>query len=83
MNQIQATGKYAPKTESNNYFVYLQGNSEEKVLAHCFAHIRNPQNYEFIVSTIESTWELLFDTSSDLIHPSYSWMQTHFALLTE
>lgn len=27
INQIQAKGKYAPKTESNNYFVYFEGNS--------------------------------------------------------
>ncbi len=35
-------GKYSPKTTTNNYFVYV---GQQKVLAHCFAHIRNPQRY--------------------------------------
>ncbi len=41
--KVTNLGKYAPKTTSNNYFVLLQNSpNQQKALAHCFAHIKNP-----------------------------------------
>jgi hypothetical protein len=42
----QKHGAYSPMTESGNYFI-LKDNGR-KVLAHCFAHIKNPVAYESI-----------------------------------
>ena len=42
---VKKQGAYAPKTKSNNYFIYLHGRTNEKILAHNFAHIRNPRFY--------------------------------------
>ena len=52
----QSTGMFAPKTKTNNYFVYLN-DSSEKVLAHCFAEVRNPERFELPVALIESVWD--------------------------
>ena len=54
-------GKYAPKTRSNNYFVFA---GEERVLAHCFAHIRNPERYEGVVDAIAGAWEMFGSVDS-------------------
>ena len=40
VRQLKEKGMYAPKTESGNYFVYVS--EEKKVLAHNYAHLRNP-----------------------------------------
>jgi len=51
--QVRRVGKYAPKTTSNNFFVLLEENkTNAKALAHCFAHIRNPEKYEFAFGVI-------------------------------
>jgi hypothetical protein len=33
---------YAPLTATNNYYVYSEKSQKGKVLAHCFANIKNP-----------------------------------------
>lgn len=80
---VSSVGKFAPKTEANNYFVFVEGSQTDKVLAHCFAHIRNPVRYEPIVEFIESTWNLFSDGSEELIHPSYTWMHNTMTILQE
>ena len=75
-------GLYAPKTKTNNYFVYLNGSEGKKVLAHCFAQIRSPQNYELLVELIESAWNLVASSEED-VHPSYKWMQETFTIVQE
>lgn len=83
LKTTQNIGLYAPKTNTNNYFVVLE-DGQTKVLAHCFAHIRNPQNYELAVSAIQSLWDLLITTNpQEQVHPSYPWMQNTFAFLQE
>ena len=81
VEKIKAKGLYAPKTESNNYYVFIDGTDADMMLAHCFAHIRNPTFYEGMFSLVESTWNL-FDPSavSHDVHPSYTWMQEKLTL---
>lgn len=76
----QAAGKFAPKTETNNFFVYLENSSEKKVLAHCFAEVRDPQRFEIPVKIIESVWNWFEDSEND-VHPSYIWMHQTFTFL--
>ena len=79
---IKTKGRYAPKTSSYNYFVYLErenvllGAKQDKVLAHCWAHIRNPERLESIVELIEGMWEM-FSPSGETVHPSYKWMEKY------
>lgn len=78
---VHSQGLYSPKTVTNNYFVYLNGDSSQKVLAHCFAHIRNPQNYEIAVEAIELMWDLFGEEVTTDVHPSYDWMREIFSFL--
>ena len=59
MQKVRRQGFYAPKTKSNNYFIFLRGSYEEKVLAHNYAHVRNPHYYDDIVDTIEAIWNFV------------------------
>ena len=77
MEEVRSTGRYAPKTEIYNYFVYLEGDSSKRILAHSWAHIRNPEKYQGIVDKIESTWQAL-SPSKDKIHPSYKMLENYF-----
>ena len=81
MEKVVKTGIYSPKTKSNNYFVYTS-NSQSKVLAHCFAHIKNPERYEMAVDAIQRAWDML-GSSEDLEHPSFEWMKNTFSFLAD
>lgn len=74
-------GIYAPMTRSGNYYIKL---GEGKVLAHCFAHLKNPEFFEPIVNLIWNAWEIVYgkNTNSD-IHPAAAWMMNNFAFLVE
>ena len=82
ISTAEGLGKYAPKTELNNYFVFVEDTLGSRVLAHSFAHIRNPERYEFIVDSIQNAWDMLYP-SQETVHPSYQWMQNTFSFLTE
>ena len=56
--------------------MYLEGDSEKRVLAHSWAHIRNPEKYDYIVEAIEATWDY-FWPSTEKIHPSYLWLEKY------
>ena len=73
VEKVNSVGRFAPKTSTYNYFVYLEGAENKKVLAHSWAHIRNPERYQSIVEMIESTWQSLYP-SEEKIHPSYLWL---------
>jgi hypothetical protein len=77
---IEAKGMYAPKTNSNNYFVYL--NNSTKVLAHNYAHLQNPTQYELFVDIIYKTWNM-FDSAiyEKQIHPVFVWLSKKFTFL--
>ena len=62
----------------------MSGPEEKKVLAHNYAHLRNPEAYEWIVEAIEWGWGL-FDSelNSQKIHPSHEWMRDTFSILQE
>ena len=77
VEKVRAEGRYAPKTSTYNYFVYLEGDSSKRILAHSWAHIRNPEKYQSIVEKIESTWQALYP-SKELIHPSYKMLEKYF-----
>jgi hypothetical protein len=65
VSKVINLGKYAPKTSSNNYFVLLEeSNNSDKALAHCFAHIRNPELYETPFGLIESLWDMFAPSES-------------------
>jgi hypothetical protein len=73
---VTASGVYAPKTNSNNFFVLLEESENgEKALAHCFAHIRNPELFEAPFAVVESLWDFFGGEGEGDVHPSYSWMQ--------
>lgn len=76
VQKVTALGLYAPKTTSNNFFVLLEGSKgEEKALAHCFAHIRNPELYETPFAMVEALWDFFVPEGEAEVHPSYKWMQ--------
>lgn len=77
VEKVEIEGRYAPKTSTYNYFIYLEGAEDKKVLAHSWAHIRNPEKYQDIVEIIESTWQAM-SPSDDNIHPSYLWLEKYF-----
>ena len=84
VEKVRSKGVYAPRTETMNYFIYLEGGEQgsQKVLAHAFAHIRNPESYEFVVDVIEQAWNMFSpDASKQLVHPSVSWMKETFKCL--
>jgi len=83
VQKVRSLGVYAPRTETMNYFIYLEGGQESvKVLAHAFAHIRNPQSFEFVVDSIEKAWNMFSpEASKEMIHPSVNWMQETFKFL--
>ena len=84
ISKISFMGKFSPKTKANNFFVYLNDSTNEKVLAHCFAHIRNPTLYEVPVDMIESVWNYFIAKESiKKVHPSHEWMRQTFTFLQE
>jgi hypothetical protein len=84
VSKVNAHGLFAPKTTSNNFFVLLEDSvNGEKALAHCYAHIRNPELYETPFAVIESLWDFFGAESSSDVHPSFSWMQETFQILQE
>ena len=74
---MKSEGRFAPKTSIYNYFVYLEGAESKRVLAHSWAHIRNPERFQSVVEMIESTWQSLYP-SEEKIHPSYLWLEKYF-----
>ena len=84
VRQVKASGMYSPRTESSNYFVYLNGSEDKKALAHNFAHVRNPQFWEPIFDSIEAVWDM-FDNEAKHAekHPSHAWMQETFSIVQE
>ena len=73
VEKVNSVGRFAPKTSTYNYFVYLNGAEDKKVLAHSWAHIRNPERYQSVVEMIESIWQTFYP-SEEKIHPSYLWL---------
>ena len=79
---LTVKGLYSPKTTSNNFFVFLHGSQETKVIAHCFTHIRNPVFYEPIVGAIETVWNWVDPSAlTQTVHPSHAWMHKTFTIL--
>ena len=74
MKNVTDKGMYAPMTRSGNYFIVLENN--EKILAHSFANIRNPELLEPLFKLVISVWEGLFGEpeASSEIHPAAEWM---------
>ena len=71
-------GVYAPKTTSNNYFILLEeGNGEGKGLAHCYAHVRNPERYDGVVDMMEWLWDFFGGEIEGDIHPSSVWLRKY------
>ena len=70
---------FAPRTKTNNYFIFKE-NSEEKILAHCYAHIENPTLYEPIVDGIINVYEAVYGVPDETVtmHPAIAWMKESF-----
>ena len=84
MQKTKAHGLFAPKTASNNYYVHIEGTESDKMLAHCFAHIRNPLFYEDMLDLVESAWNLIDPSACTLdVHPSYTYLQNTLTFLLE
>ena len=84
IEKVRSKGVYAPRTETMNYFVYLEGGEEKtvKVLAHAFAHLRNPESFELVVDVVEKAWNVFSpEASKEKVHPSVNWMQETFKFL--
>ena len=74
VEKVRREGIFAPKTVANNYFVYIEGDSQKKVLAHCYSNVRNPEKIDFIVDKFESAWRLFDDGEKEDVHPSHKWL---------
>ena len=68
-------------TNSGNYFIL--NNNEEKVLAHCFANIRNPTFYEPFVKIAMIAHDKIMGIPEDKIHPVASWLTEKLSFLVE
>lgn len=83
-------GLYAPLTESNNYYIFQVNPTgkviiNEKVLAHCYAQIRNPTLYEPIIDVAIAFYETSYGKPSEelIIHPVAKWFAGNFKFLLE
>jgi hypothetical protein len=57
---------------------------EGRVLAHCFANVRNPEFYEPFVFTIFKLWETFSGKYEvEKMHPAAEWMKQTFNILVE
>ena len=83
INTQTKQGMYAPKTRSGNYYIML--NFEAHILAHNYAHIKDPVNYETMVDFMFNTYEYLYGKPADIdeAHPVANWMTTKFSFITE
>lgn len=68
---------YAPLTRSGNY--YILTSEDEKVLAHNFANIRNPECYESAFRSIVGVWEMIYGENEGEMHPVADWMKKTFS----
>jgi len=66
-------------TAAGNYFIL--NSKGEKVLAHCFAHIRHPELYEPVVNLALSLYEMSFGISYERIHPLGRWFEKPLDLI--
>lgn len=84
VSKVVSLGVYAPKTTSNNYFVLLEDSSNQgKALAHCYAHVRNPELYDGTVDLIEAIWDFFGGEWEGDIHPSTIWLEKSLKILQE
>lgn len=68
-------------TESSNYFILK--NNEEKLLAHCFANVKNPTFYEPFVKIALKSYDILMGASENKIHPVAAWLMEKLPFLME
>lgn len=78
---IEEKGIFAPMTASGNYFILNSNN--EKVLAHCFAHVKDPIMYENVVHTAISVYDTFFEQSCQEMHPLGNWFERALDLVCE
>ena len=80
-----ATGKYAPLTSESSYLVFTSNNFEP-ILAHDFANIRNPENYETAVNAVLGVSKVMNGghlLNADGVHIGADWMMGKFSFLME
>ena len=74
-------------TETSNFYIYANmDNQNEKVLAHSFANIRNPEIYEPVIMTAVKAYQLLWGVPSEDtydIHPLCDILANKFKFLID